>query len=208
MSAVVEIDLSQFPIGVPKDRKSCGYVYGIEMGDWLKVGCTRRPHKRLSHWLQQINNFGHPLGRACLSPPHLRHFGSENRLHKRFSICRHWQDTELFRISIDDLSDAIEEMNLRPPSLDEMRAHQKPARDLLCSMKRMLGNSSRYQALLAQAAQDFKLREELIDCLIFRFVEREDVHLFDDNDADMMKIGARIVLNAIYGTPDIGDHEL
>ena len=87
--------------------KSCGWVYALEFGDMIKIGCTHSPYKRLinlSHIGGDYSNL--QIGRFVLSKPCVNYKSLEKELHKLFSEYRK-NGTELFGISLERVISAL-----------------------------------------------------------------------------------------------------
>jgi len=88
---------------VEKDNSGShfGFVYAVEYGSMLKIGCTQKPHSRLMLLRSKAEKYGAiPLGRVCLIGPLYKHYSAERIIHNIFSDSRK-AGTELFDIPFD-----------------------------------------------------------------------------------------------------------
>lgn len=78
-----------------------GFVYAVEYGGMIKIGCTRNPRSRLVSLKGNAEKYGGiPLGRVCLIGPIYRHYIAERVAHEMFSESRK-SGTELFDVPLD-----------------------------------------------------------------------------------------------------------
>lgn len=86
----------------PTSQKNIGFVYAMEYGGKIKIGCSKRPHFRIPNLLRWANKYGGiETGRVCLSCPHTNYREMESFFHRRFSDLRVC-GTELFDMGLDD----------------------------------------------------------------------------------------------------------
>jgi phage antirepressor YoqD-like protein len=78
-----------------------GFVYAVEYGCMIKIGCTKNPRNRLMHLRSVAEKYGGiSLGRVCLIGPIYKFYKAECIIHKAFSESRK-AGTELFDIPFD-----------------------------------------------------------------------------------------------------------
>lgn len=84
-----------------------GFYYFLEWGDLVKIGCSKKPYKRLMALKRMAENYGGLcIGRIGISQGHTNFAENEKILHKHFADYRH-NDTELFSISFVDAVNSI-----------------------------------------------------------------------------------------------------
>jgi len=89
-----------------------GYVYAIEYGNDLKIGCTRNPKERLMHLSNHAMRYSDKkLGRFILTPPHDNYRENERLLHSIFSDFR-INDCELFNLQIESITEKFDTLSL------------------------------------------------------------------------------------------------
>lgn len=79
-----------------------GFVYAIEYGDLIKIGCTRKPYQRLRALVKTAEYGCFAIGRVVLTIEHTNYYNNEKIVHNFFSKYRVSQ-TELFDIKLEDL---------------------------------------------------------------------------------------------------------
>lgn len=88
--------------------KSNGWVYALEYGDMVKIGCSSKPSKRYAHLIHNGADYaGLKMGKFALSKSCVNYRELETRLHKQFASYRK-EGTELFSISFGEAVKAIE----------------------------------------------------------------------------------------------------
>lgn len=85
-----------------KDEDYFGYVYALEWGDEVKIGCTRHIATRIKQ-LRKTAEYGKvEVGRMAISPLHSNYTENEKVLHNIFQNVR-VKGTELFKLSLLDV---------------------------------------------------------------------------------------------------------
>ena len=89
-----------------------GYIYVLEYGNYVKIGCTTKPYERLIALKNQAEKYGNvQLGRIAISQEHTNYKDNERKLHKQYQEYR-VNNTELFDVSIEivvsDIPNCIE----------------------------------------------------------------------------------------------------
>lgn len=83
------------------DIKSKGWVYALEYGDKVKIGCSSNPSHRYAHLIHNGADYaGLKMGRFALSKACVNFRRMESDLHKRFAQYRK-EGTELFSLPFD-----------------------------------------------------------------------------------------------------------
>lgn len=108
-----------------------GYVYALEFGDKVKIGCTIDASNRFKQLKLSANYSEVSIGRFAVSPLHSNYKKNERELHEIFKDTR-IASTELFKISFDD---AVEKMKCL--TFSEDKYDEKDALDLE-ALKRLL----------------------------------------------------------------------
>ena len=89
-----------------------GYVYILEYGDAIKIGCTRNPYQRLHELSVMAQGYADKTAKtATLSQPHTNYREIEKFLHEYFSDKRR-KGTELFDLSFDSCLDTINSLDI------------------------------------------------------------------------------------------------
>ena len=140
-----------------------GFVYIIDYGDCVKIGCTKKPYRRLLELEKMIERYGNRKSlRFYVSDEHTNYYKNETMLHEFFSAKR-INGTELFNISFEN---AV----------------------LVANNKMILKNESLY--LEKQSAEDIKRLQELFFSL-FHLTQAQNtgkiIELFskmNDNEID------------------------
>lgn len=79
-----------------------GFVYLLQYGNRIKIGCTKRPYSRIMNWINIANNYSDVgIGEIYISIPHYNYLRSEKAIHKFFDGKR-IPKTELFKISMEE----------------------------------------------------------------------------------------------------------
>ena len=78
-----------------------GTFYLLEYGEYLKIGCSKKPYQRLKQLERQAKYADYSIGKFAVSIPHTNYRSNEKCLHKLFSSYRN-EDTELFKVKIED----------------------------------------------------------------------------------------------------------
>lgn len=79
-----------------------GFVYLLQYGNGIKIGCTKRPYSRIMNWINMANNYSDVgAGDIYISIPHYKYSKSEKAIHKFFKEKR-IPKTELFKISMEE----------------------------------------------------------------------------------------------------------
>ena len=85
------------------DVKSNGWVYALEYGEMIKIGCSAKPSKRYARLVHNGADYaGLTMGRLVLSRPCVNYKLLETRLHRMFAFYRK-ANTELFDMSFERL---------------------------------------------------------------------------------------------------------
>lgn len=84
-----------------KDNPYMGRIYGIQYGDYLKIGSSSNVRNRINALKCQARYSGVPLMVVVVSAPHSNYKQNEKELQTIFSEKR-IKKTELFNISLDD----------------------------------------------------------------------------------------------------------
>ena len=79
-----------------------GYVYIIEYGEGIKIGCSKQPSKRINAIKSHARNYSDIIiGRIAVSTEHTNYKENEEMLHKHFGSFRKAK-SEIFRISFGE----------------------------------------------------------------------------------------------------------
>ena len=97
-----DMELRKVPVSEIK-----GFVYLIEWGEFVKIGCTKNPVQRFKALARYVEYGDVKTGKLALSVPIEDYFFYENHLHNYFSSYRQ-QGTELFDISLEDAVEYLE----------------------------------------------------------------------------------------------------
>lgn len=95
-------EIRQYVMGNSK-RWNDGYVYGIEFGQFVKIGYSQNPYDRfiaLRNKIPKENNV--PIGLMVLSPPCLNYKALEYEVHSALDSVR-FENTELFTVDFDSV---------------------------------------------------------------------------------------------------------
>lgn len=85
-----------------KPQEYYGYFYIIEFGNYIKIGCTRKPYERIRSLKSQLENYSDgKLGRIIFSNECVNYTENEYLLHTHFKEFRKF-NTELFDLSIEE----------------------------------------------------------------------------------------------------------
>ena len=99
-----------------------GYVYFVEYGKHVKIGCTKNPIKRLGSLYSNAKSYHDiELGRIYITPKHTNYRENESILHSYF-INKRKENSELFSITIEDAIDSISK--IPSVSYTHLRAHE------------------------------------------------------------------------------------
>jgi hypothetical protein len=91
-----------------------GYVYAVEFGDHVKIGCTDNPINRIHSLASMARNYCFTgIGRIAVSPAHANYRENEFLLHTTFSEKR-IESGELFDISFESSVDALSNIKYKP----------------------------------------------------------------------------------------------
>lgn len=83
-------------------NKELGFVYAIEFGDLVKIGCSASPFKRIKSVCRNMREKNLFPKRVFVSRDHSNYKGNEHIFHNKFSEFR-ISGTELFRIKFEDV---------------------------------------------------------------------------------------------------------
>ncbi|MCM1235402.1 MAG: GIY-YIG nuclease family protein [Ruminococcus flavefaciens] len=87
-----------------------GYVYALECGEFVKIGCTKRPYQRLRYLINSIENYGRmDIKRFALTKAHSNYYRNERRMHEYFKMYR-VDETELFELKFKKAVKAMSEI--------------------------------------------------------------------------------------------------
>lgn len=105
-----------------------GYVYFLEYGNLLKIGCTKTPYKRIRTLKRQGEGYADKkIGRVALTPMCTNYVKIEKDLHKLFKDNRK-EETELFNIDFRDAVTKAMGANLNfLDESEEIKKHQEAA---------------------------------------------------------------------------------
>lgn len=93
------------------DIKSNGWVYALEYGEMIKIGCSSKPSKRYAHLVHNGADYaGLKIGRFALSQPCVNYRELETYLHKVFGSKRK-EGTELFAISFEEAVQGLKSLD-------------------------------------------------------------------------------------------------
>lgn len=93
------------------EQKFLGYVYAIEFGNYIKIGCTKCPYRRILQ-LRRIANYNMcKIKQIALSEPHVNYKQNEHLLHLQFDTKR-IKGTELFNITLIQAINAMKELHI------------------------------------------------------------------------------------------------
>lgn len=82
-------------------QKGYGYVYAMEVGDFVKIGCTTKPDKRFAQIRHGATGYGGvDVGRFAVSASVKNFYEWEANLHRKFQNLRK-PNTELFSIPFE-----------------------------------------------------------------------------------------------------------
>ena len=88
-----------------------GYVYLIEYGDYIKIGCTRNPLNRFKTLSNTARVHDQMIGRIYITQVHTNYRNNESIMHKHFQKQRK-ENTELFFITLEEGVQAIKDIPL------------------------------------------------------------------------------------------------
>lgn len=94
-----------------KANKFMGFVYLIEWGKYVKIGCTDNPYRRFCMFRHNARYFSDKLKRVVISEQHTNYRANEKEMHEFFNEKRK-TDTELFDVSLDDAKNALSKLKL------------------------------------------------------------------------------------------------
>ena len=163
-----------------------GFVYALEFGNFVKIGCTRKPFERLNSLRRTIVNYAQKdMGRFALSCAHTNYCQNEKILHNIFQKYR-VVSTELFMVDFDK---AVEEMNNSIVLKDESKIMEEKSEITLKNLKNIFCKSidmTDYENMSLediekgiQLLEEYKMaREELIDFFgKFKFWTMEKLYI-------------------------------
>lgn len=114
-----------------KDER-IGYVYLIEFGGKIKIGCTKNPYSRICQWRHIAEDYNNiKIRNVYISVPHENYMYSEKRIHNAVSNKR-IPNTELFDIGINE---AIE---MASKNLDFRKKERKDENEIAECLKELL----------------------------------------------------------------------
>ena len=88
-----------------------GVFYGVEFGEYVKIGKSSAPYRRMIE-LQGVASYGgKSLGRVCVSVPHTNYSENETKIHDYFSYARKGT-LELFDLTIEQFMEKLPAINL------------------------------------------------------------------------------------------------
>ena len=144
-----------------------GYVYIMQYGKYIKVGCTKNPCKRIDdikHIAEDYND--NKIGKIYLSIPHIGYRYSESCIHKSLSKYR-INKTELFNI---DIKNAVELSNDK--LVLDKKVDDKPNKFIDAVIKIIKNDNCNYDNLDFKKYFDFeKMSYEDLDYAIKLFEE-------------------------------------
>lgn len=86
---------------IDSPHKGSGFVYVMEVGNYVKIGCTTKPDKRFAQIRQGATGYGGvDVGRFAISASVKDFYGWEARLHCKFHELRK-EGTELFSVPFE-----------------------------------------------------------------------------------------------------------
>lgn len=107
-NSVEEIDNAGY-----KPTEFIGYVYAIEFGDKVKIGCSANLHKRMVSLQNLAKNYCDcEAGRILVSPAHTNYAENEIILHEIFQDARFFNG-ELFNATIEEVLEAFERLKFK-----------------------------------------------------------------------------------------------
>lgn len=93
-------------------KEHFGYFYLFELENFLKIGSTKNPYKRIQSLKCQVTNYGQKeTGRLVLSVPHTNYRNNEKELHRIFDNSRVGK-SELFDISLEEAIKALNKVDI------------------------------------------------------------------------------------------------
>lgn len=126
---------------------SNGWLYALEYGDLVKIGCTSSLSKRMRFLIHQGMDYADlPIGRLVISIPCVNYKDLESLLHRKFDSNRK-QGTELFSISFDDVVKAMELLQYDQDFVSADSAIKQKGDDMVVFAKELLG----YDAYLKES---------------------------------------------------------
>lgn len=89
-----------------------GVVYGLDLGDYVKIGHTSKPYSRIHQHKIQLKNYGDwEIRKVFITVPHTNHFENERLVHQFFSKYRK-EGTELFKVSFKTVLEGFQNIGL------------------------------------------------------------------------------------------------
>jgi len=103
---------SEYELMKELDFNNCskaGYIYILEYGEYVKIGTTKEPYKRVRNLSSLGRDYANiETGRIAVSPTHTNRNSNENILHELFSDKR-VKNGELFSVSLENALKTIRE---------------------------------------------------------------------------------------------------
>lgn len=165
--------------GIFEIEEYFGYVYFVEYGKYLKIGCTKNPLERL-RTLSSNAKLYHDvvLGRIYITPMHTNYPENERILHRHFAL-RRKDNSELFSISIEEAIGSIAEIPLS--FLDESAEKEERHKKIIEGIIKYISQSKCKENMLVKTS-DFGCILAIILDLLSEIVElyEEINNLTDD----------------------------
>ena len=115
-----------------------GFVYAVEYGEDVKIGCTSELKSRISALKSQAEKYADKkLGKFVYSPEHTNYRENEKILHLHFQSNRCGK-SELFKITLDEFLEELPDLNY----LDESLMKEKRACEFAEGMKKFILNGN------------------------------------------------------------------
>lgn len=110
-----------------------GFVYIVDVGDSIKIGCTSSPCKRFKQLSTMFNNYaGKSIRRIAVTVPHLNYRSNEKLMHMVFD-CMKIANGELFNVPFEDAVFQLKKLNFNVSDIerDAMRKNSNENAELI-----------------------------------------------------------------------------
>ena len=119
-----------------KKNNYLGYIYVIEYGKYIKIGCSKKIFNRIKTLKRNAEKYGEvEIGRIAISNSHTNYFENEKKIHKLFEKYRK-DGTELFDLNFKKALQIIRNQNIK--CLDESEEMEKNVKENLNFIRNFL----------------------------------------------------------------------
>lgn len=179
-----------------------GYVYFLEYGEYIKIGCTKNPVKRLGRLYSNAKSYHDlVLGRIFVTTAHTNYTENEAILHKYFDKERK-KNSELFNLTLEEVIEAVFKIPL--VFLDESEEKEKREIEFFEMVKKYMLQTDSEKLLIKRndfgcilaiildlLSEIVELREEISNLTdtALNFVNSEEIEVPDEIFNSIMILG-------------------